>query len=659
MKPSINLTSGIFEAAKQRVSHEKILASTDKLAVNFLKRPGIGFPPSVTTDNPLSSIAILNYLRDIQFIVQSYLSNIGQLRKAIRSLTRTNNSMFSSVENSILEIDSALKEKEIKIQDSWDRVSFNTFSQSKDMASHDRVFSFDPKTRLPFLDENEIKPFKGNLTLPIRTQEILKPMSCQLVSDETDFGDTSKPLLMTDPFNCFLKDKVFRFLTLRKLYSPTTQRLLNDGASLTLLIDFGIAQKLNAIEFKPASSSVFQLESIEYLNQSNETVELIVVNQPITTAYQYFSDVIYARYVKIKFFQKASVALGEFTSKDSLLSSLQETMKGSGFITGFDLTEETLEGFVYDFSIRSIIFRLITYERLGGFIGQPIKEKAAGIDLVLTSSEFNSTDSIRVPNQLTEHFHEAWVGIKSEKYESVVPIPSKTLFEHEKLELIGPFAPLRFFPDLRYGLTKTRILRSVPGSGIVTLTLEDNILVGTTAGVWGTFDHDLNGYFPVVSQVGTTVVLTASGSNLALTPDTSPYFYIYDSSVSYEPFEVYQNTNLLSVGTDYKYSLDGGETWLSSFNVSGTLNKYLRRPLAGDFRIRLLGNTTGIYWCSYRRAPDQLLSSEGKVELSSGVLTAHLEMAKLFPIVVLRSNSEDPYLTDLVTDYSLRVRNVS
>ena len=139
---------------------------------------------------------------------------------------------------------------------------------------------------------------------------------------------------------------------------------------------------------------------------------------------------------------------------------------------------------------------------------------------------------------------------------------------------------------------------------------------------------------------------------------------IHNSGFQPSPVEVYENDALLVIGIDYEISVNSGADWLRFWPVDSGFAGFWREAQAGKFFIRFKNpQPSSIYWIKYRTYRNQQLSSEGKIYLHNGRVTCDSSLQNasgtINTVIIARTRSANPYLTPLLTSYSLRVQEKS
>ena len=133
------------------------------------------------------------------------------------------------------------------------------------------------------------------------------------------------------------------------------------------------------------------------------------------------------------------------------------------------------------------------------------------------------------------------------------------------------------------------------------------------------------------------------------------------SGMGQDPLEVYENNVLLTIGSDYVISLDDGATWLGEWPIDSGYDEFHRRAKAGRFYIRFINyDTSAIYWTRYFIYRNQELTQDGLVRLKNGRVIFDESLkhtsGSLQTVLVSRTNTANPYITPVTTEYSLRVQ---
>ena len=127
------------------------------------------------------------------------------------------------------------------------------------------------------------------------------------------------------------------------------------------------------------------------------------------------------------------------------------------------------------------------------------------------------------------------------------------------------------------------------------------------------------------------------------------------------PFDVYENDTKLLIGEDYLISLNEKSDWLAFWPTDSSLDKYWDSAAAGNCYIRLKQrDNSSFYWVKYRVNKKQRLSEEGKITLENGRVTCHPDLrgssGTVDVVLLARANSFNPYITPIVSNYSLRIQ---
>lgn len=122
-------------------------------------------------------------------------------------------------------------------------------------------------------------------------------------------------------------------------------------------------------------------------------------------------------------------------------------------------------------------------------------------------------------------------------------------------------------------------------------------------------------------------------------------------------FEVFKGTTSLVLGTDYLVSLDGGNTWISSFPTGPAARKLEAKARAFSCLVKLVdARYADKYWVRYKLLPNQLLAPGSGTRLSHGKLVMREPVSgSVRGIIVLRSENHEGYTTPVVRHYVLKV----
>jgi len=126
--------------------------------------------------------------------------------------------------------------------------------------------------------------------------------------------------------------------------------------------------------------------------------------------------------------------------------------------------------------------------------------------------------------------------------------------------------------------------------------------------------------------------------------------------------EVYKNNKLLEIGEDYEISMDDGSSWYNEWPTATILNSHFyRKAGAGRFFVKLLDyDRSNIYWTKYLVKRNQYLSSCKQINLKNGRVVFDEELrfttGTLQPVVITRTNSMHPYVTNILREFYIAVQ---
>lgn len=672
----------VLQAAKRRISDSAFTKLSDKelqiFAEKYLQNSQFQIPSS-SGGQLISSQTIRSYLKDGKFLVNLLNAQTTALDEEIQFSNAEFAGGLIELQKEALAINGSITENEIKVYGNYSTVHFNAFVRAIDtgLGISDRIYSHDPKTGLTFLPEHQCGVIPGvGMTLPIR-QELLAPMvDCYLVGEESDFGDTRAPLISTSAKNVFLPGKVFRHVIIRKEFDETTRRYLKGKSKISLMVVLGGVQQINKLALKPLGQSTLKLESISYLNETGEEIELSVLDVSIDTQTVLLFTPIRTKYLKVTVSQSAPVSKTQYTATEQTIEAINRTLAGAGFQSQFPQVSETLQGRVYDFSIEDISLSLVEYRPLGFFKAQPLEIKAP-LGLTFSKSlsrllESQVLISGPTPPLVPEQgLVETYIGVdlidqlNTMAVHDLIPIPDALPIQSEIISLVGTVSKVKLFPDIRYSLTKKTIVQATELSGelLVELDSEHSLTVGDVVSFICPTGHLLNGDWTISTVVSGTefTIMVPVVSDYLVGKDTLPISYLFRSSDQVVPFTFYKDNSALVLGTDFQLSLDAGVTWLNEYPQSGKYNSLYQTPQAGKFVLQILKpDYSGLYWIQYRVMPNQQLGNTGKVKLINSKVVFDKGLARttgqLTTLLINRSAANNHYLTSILNHYSLKVR---
>jgi hypothetical protein len=138
--------------------------------------------------------------------------------------------------------------------------------------------------------------------------------------------------------------------------------------------------------------------------------------------------------------------------------------------------------------------------------------------------------------------------------------------------------------------------------------------------------------------------------------------FLPDLSVAGEGFDLYANDQLLTIGTDYHISLNGGATWYVDWSsVETDFASLLDKSWAGRARVKILDlDRNALYWCAYQHERRQKLVSDGTIMLRGDKVVVdqpwRTASGTCQVLTIMRAASRSTYGTPVVQRYALKVR---
>lgn len=691
--PPFNINDYIQRAAERRAKDEDFVEySQDEInqQANFIRyfHPVINSAAPLTPGNLLSADSWCEYLRNIKMTVGTVVGATNDLEKHIVQNSQSSFSLLDDLQREAMSLDAYVTEEEVKINGRYSQVHYNSWVRAKDsgLSSDDDRWIIDYKTKLPFQVDNiaDIVPNTG-LTLPVRQEVPIPIIGCTLVGEETDVGDTRNPIVSTNPINVVRSDKVFRYIIIRTDYDNTTRKYNYTPSYCTLLLEFANIQLLNMLELRPLGHSTVYIESLSYLNESGEEVELTEIELPSETMLSVLFEPIRTRYLKVKLKQYAPVTRMCHTSADLRIVELNKLLRGANFSTLFNEPVDEIQGRVYDFSIESINCYLRVYENLGVFRSQPIKVNnpiGCSYSEIVETIQVSNNRSYGIRSFLNEGevLFEKYLGIKLDWKEGgnaiteLVPIPDSKRVQREFLPISSGICLVKLFPDLFWNLDKLYTEDAIYDNGYVSVivtnhgfdcplnTVQTNRIVMYA----GPEKHLFNFYsdeWYIIDE--NTIVMKPSNIDTVAAVEhlegakISPYIYIVANQEA--PLSVYKEEKLLVLGQDYLLSFDRGSSWLSAWPYATSINNFNSKAQAGKFKIKILHpDSNKLYWCEYHVLRNQQLSRKHGVRLHKGYIMFDDEFrstsGSISTVIVSRADSVNPYLTPVLLSYFLRIR---
>ena len=644
--------------------------------------------PQHLTNVPISSNKAIEFVREAKLRVNLTGSQSQILANEIASASSDFWSSLDDVQNELKALDSDIQEEEIKAEDKFQQVHFNAFNRPIDtFYRQTRTQQVDPKTGLPFLSDQLLHILPGvGLTLPRVQEERIFIKDIIILDEETDVGDTPVPLIRTDPKNLIDPDLSFRYVIARKAFDDTGRLYNYTESTCKLLVQLGHIQLINHINLRPASHSPLFVKAVEYMNEAGERVQVELDSLSLDGNLDLLLEPIRTNNLLITLVQYAPVEQTEIFTGDLRKEQINAALEGASWSVTLDSPGEFLKARIYDFSLESLNVKLLSYKQSGYFLSQKIS-----VEKPLSFSIAVDTETIKISSEQraygSEYFlpedtvlYETYIKvildnqIKQKQILATIPIPSTKKVQSELLPIIGGIAPTCFVPDLFYSSMKYRVKNTLYLGEYAFIELEKEH--GIPLGVIYTDKLEIftgieNTTLNFVSELwealtSTLLVLKRSdGVSLVLagtTENSTPKAFVL-RHLGAEPLVVYREETKLSLGADYIYSLDNGVTWFTELLTLAQFAQLKEIMFAGSFRIKLLDpDYDKYYWCTYKRENTQYLhpSKLFLLKKNSVIVSPRARELKgtLQTMIILRADSRIPYLSSVIHNYKLKVRQL-
>jgi hypothetical protein len=679
------------EAALRRAVDEKHVqfsqAEAEKRAsvILDLKSRTPTFPP-INPGGLLEAKSISEYLKDSKMQVSILASSVAKLEEEIKSESLKQSALADDLQREAQAISTSILEEEIKTRKNLNKVHFNSFTRQEDSALpySDKKWLTDPKTGLTF-EQSELCNLiqTAGITLPLITKATRFPKQYHLVKEETDMGSSGIPLESSSLID-FANGKPFRHVVLQKDFDETTRAFKSSPCRCTLLIEYTGLEVLNWIEIIPSGSSIFSLEELSYVNEAGETIVLSSIQIPSPTNLSLIFEPVRTKFLKAKFVQTGIVKRGSIESSSKKDKVINELLDGAGFVQKPNFSLEVEEGRVYDFSIRQIVTGISVYRNTGLFrsadlaIRNPISVKVD--KFVENISVFNYLDYSSSLLNSNEAFAEGYLGVSLRTFRTggasyeLIPVPDGKATQKELLSLRNEIGSLKLFPDLNWNLVnKIHFSDATWGSYKMYIDVEhgltrptgiaqtDELVVVGGRGDDGRIFSCKSINWKVISSTRLEIEpYDVTGYNLYVSNDfkSLPFFYLVEEQS--DPLTVWQDNARLDLGEDYLISTDNGVTWLDYWPRDNNWVIINGIPTAGKFKIKILyPNYTSLYSIEYRFLKDQQLSKALGISLKKGKVVFdskfNSSVGALNTVIILRSNTNNHYLTPIIKSYILEV----
>jgi hypothetical protein len=651
-------------------------------AKGLLQRHVFKSMPDYGVMQPLYSNFFSEYLRDMRFYINLDNLSINTLEQQVMSFVNSSIKRITLVRKEAQALDSTVVENEIKINQVYDIVHFNAFSRESDMPLSllDTRWMQDYKSEISFDPDQQLSVVDGSgLILPLTDKVRIPFISAELVGEETDVGDTKEPLVSTDPRYLIIPNKVFKHIIIRLEHDSRGRKYTHSDSRCTIALELPGIQMVNYLRIMPAGVSSILIDSIKYLNESNELVELSSSVTEGDTGFCYFFEPIRTRKFVISFIQYAPVTKLGLFSGGIVEKELNRFLAGIDWAYRFQENNEYIEGRVFDFSIESIETGLNTYLNSGFFRSKDIVVKdiasvsitdSAELVPITSRANISGNPDNSVPN--TDPYTDFYLGVKitntngTKVLEDLIPITDTYPVQTEYLPLVGGQARVKLFPDLLWNGDRNRILEGetlVYPQMLLVTEAPHGYSIGDSVNFVGPADNTLSGLQEVIDVIDDyTFVVVVNTTHTTIDANTTPRVYALSYDPSTPPFTVFKDGSALVLGTDYQISFGEIDYWRSILPNGSELLALLRDARSGKFRVKITKpDYEGTYWINYKPQDRQYLGKTKHVKLINGKAVFDKVFRKnstvLNAVCVLRNDMSNPYITVILRNYALKIKS--
>lgn len=620
------------------------------------------FHPKTIASSIVSSKALNEFYSEAALRTEIFSSQINQLSMEIKSFEESNWKSLSKIKRDSKSLVSEIKEMQIKNLNGYSSVHFNDFKKSKDKNTKSKIKDW--KTEKTIYGKYLLKLIEDlGLTLPVRVNKSSSIEKISIVPEETDFGNTDKPIRISDPMDLLDSVRPFLFSIGLKNKDVNGQLRIKKIPNCTLEIQLGNVETINYLEVQSIAQGDLWLESIEY--ETEDGTELIIIDERIRGEKKIFFESISTYRLRLFFSQKSFLETGLIKTGDILKEKINEYLIGNNWSVTLDSESKEEDLRIYDFSLESLKIGLLEFESFGFFNSSLLKvNNLLSVGLDISESEI-SGDTFDIQGFLEGTFVESYLKVKNSK-EYYIPIPYSSGKEYELLENASE-CKIRFVPDLFTNREVYFIKSAYYSSGLGTFTLDKNHGIGL--GIIGSDPievfyseaesnkHILNGPWTTPDEDSIAIQNTSSFTGTR-EENTFPIGKIFIQNED-EPFTVYKEGEALTIKQDYEISLDGGTTYLDYFPSYSEFETF-KSIKAGEFKIKILERDSAkIYWIEYTKLPEQRIDDKIKLKYRSLIFDKieFEEESTIEVILIIRSSNQSLFSSPIIENYTLKVRS--
>jgi hypothetical protein len=596
----------------------------------------------VRLDSPLKEGRVMlgnftsEHLKDLRMYTHSMNIQAEELEYAVGRILQEQAAYLDDVLFSIEEGDDLIFETKVQAMQNYSDVRKNSFVLPEDLSLGLRLDS-DPKTGMYFDPYKNSKPISG---IGVRQAELSSHEVAvedayidSPLSDREYIFENDSPANLLDPSLVF--NQVVGISEKRSGFVSTRNK-----CELVLGFKLEHVQDLNMMSIDSISAVACRITKLEYKNLNDVWSEISIDDTILLSKTSFSFDVVTAKSVRVTLEQSPSERGLFVIGRDPV----NEILIDRKFKYLINETITQFEGSIYDFSLRSVSFSLSSYYPESYYQGKTVAlENCYGLSLD--------------DRHQGEGFVERWMYLFLKEEESVVydgyiPLPDYDYFQKEILFPESGVCKVKLFPQFDAsveGAVKAESIKTDGSTLLTTVTTEvdHSLLSGDIVRFIG--QSNLTDSYTVAVLNATSFTISA-GSSLIDEEGMTPYVYVYPLPVA-NPFDVYKDGVLMSIGTDYEYSVNSSDSWSSSYSYERSDYNSVRT--AGQFMIKILNPDIKCrYQINYTYHPRQQLDSSGSVMLRNRVIELPKSSSgHARPVFVLRSSDKNIYNTLILKSY--------
>lgn len=461
-KSRINYSQDIIDAGFKRIKDienfdfSRIdINSTVSNFVNFTKNYEAYIPNVFDVFNSFDKN---NSLKNLKYFINISNAKYNKIHSENEFYKDYLFSLIRKLEMEALALDASIEEKEIKYFYGASTACYNNFTRENDFGLNEqnRDFMIDHKTKFFFEEEEKLSVIKNlGITLPIEGSIQVPIVDIEIVNELTTSGDTLEPIEYSNPLNMIHRNKTFNYSVLFK-EMDNKRKYKREHATLCLLFKLGSVLPVNNMKLTSNSISSFDVESISYIDSFGEEIKINEYEIENTFESNYIFKPIETDTIILKIIQKTPIGTSVLKEKEA--ESLARIMEIKNFISGKSINIEDIEGYVYDISINSIEFNLLSFKNKGIYRSEYKETSNLNSVNFSISSVIPSLISIKdsyIKDYLIlseEVLTEKYFGLKvfnksgGVLFNNIIPLIDNWNKQTEYLEPVGNIFRLKLFP---------------------------------------------------------------------------------------------------------------------------------------------------------------------------------------------------------------------